>query len=334
MNLALFHQNLLQWYAIYGRHSLPWRHLSGENAPYGVYVSEVMLQQTQVKTVLERFYAPFMQRYPTLTSLANANESIVLKSWEGLGYYSRARNLYHSAKLCVKHYKGTLPCDKQKLLGLKGIGDYTAGAILCFGYKQAVSFVDSNIARILCRIYNLSSPTQKTLQDFAAQILNPSDAFNHNQALMDLGALICTAKNPSCMLCPLNTICTGKTQPHLYPKPKKNVLKKQILNLALCVDEEGKIAFVQSQEKLYHGLYNLPLFPVTCKDLESYAFVGEFKHHYTIYQLNVRIYRIDIKIFKIYFKNNKNIIFLHLSMLQDKPLSKLCIKALQKAGFY
>ncbi|TLD79772.1 A/G-specific adenine glycosylase [Helicobacter sp. MIT 05-5293] len=331
MNLALLHQNLLQWYATYGRHSLPWRHLSGENAPYGVYVSEVMLQQTQVKTVLERFYTPFMQQYPTLASLAYADESKVLKSWEGLGYYSRARHLHHSAKLCVKHYEGKLPCDKQKLLGLKGIGDYTAGAILCFGYRQIVSFVDSNIARILCRIYALSSPTQKTLQDLAAQILNPSDAFNHNQALMDLGALICTAKNPSCLLCPLNPICAGKIQPHLYPKPKKNTLKRQILNLALCIDTKGKIAFVQSQEKLYYGLYNLPLLPAHCNDLESYAFVGDFKHHYTIYQLDVRIYRIDTKTLKTYFKPN-DITFFDIAMLQDKPLSKLCIKALQKAG--
>ncbi|RDU59007.1 A/G-specific adenine glycosylase [Helicobacter sp. MIT 14-3879] len=332
MELALFHQNLLQWYALYGRHSLPWRNLYGENAPYGVYVSEVMLQQTQVKTVLQRFYTPFMQKYPTLSSLAKASEQEILKSWEGLGYYTRARNLHHSAMFCVQHYAGKLPCTKQQLLGLSGIGDYTAGAILCFGYRQAVSLVDSNIARVLCRIYALSSPTQKTLQNLAKKLLNPLNAFNHNQALMDLGALVCSAKNPSCLLCPVNAFCAGKTQAYLYPKPKKKAFAKQILNLALCIDKSGKIAVLQSQENLYRGLYNLPSISVECEKIESCTFLGQFKHHYTKYQLDVRIYGIRDDMLQACFAAHENIEFLSTDTLKSKPLSMLCVKALQKTG--
>ena len=127
---------LLEWYAIQGRISLPWRTLKGENAPYGVYVSEIMLQQTQVKRVAESYFAPFLNAFPTLESLAKANLDSILKQWEGLGYYSRARNMQKAAIICCEKHNATLPNTRQDLLTLPGIGAYTSGAILCFGFSK------------------------------------------------------------------------------------------------------------------------------------------------------------------------------------------------------
>ncbi|MDX5764147.1 hypothetical protein SIK57_19525, partial [Clostridioides difficile] len=157
-----------------------------------------MLQQTQVKSVLERFYFPFLQKFPTLESLANANEDELLKAWQGLGYYTRARNLKKAALECVDKFGAKLPKDVEDLKKLSGIGAYTAGAIACFGYDQKVSFVDGNIRRVLSRLFALENPSMKELEKRAKELLNLNHAFDHNQALLDIGALVCVGKNAKC----------------------------------------------------------------------------------------------------------------------------------------
>lgn len=323
-----FHQNLLDWYFQFGRLDLPWRNLPTQsstphpklihtNRAYGVYISEVMLQQTQVSVVKERFYFPFLERFPTLSSLANAPESEVLHSWQGLGYYTRARNLQKSAKECMQRFNGTLPSSTQELKTLSGIGDYTAGAIACFGYGEAVSFVDGNIARILSRLFALSSPTPNTLKEKAQEILNLNNPFDHNQALLDLGATLCTPKNPSCLLCPLQEFCLGKCNPSIYPTPKRSTLTPLELHLGFF-KKDGKISLLKSTQKLYHGLYN----PITLEQVdEDDELLGIFSHHYTRYKIKAYVYLCKNEL--------EDAEYFSFSELENLPLSNLCKKALR-----
>lgn len=266
MHLKAYHKALLSWYDKNGRKNLPWRtfgtplcdeRLRGIDAAYGVYISEIMLQQTQVNRVLENFYFPFLQKFPNLQSLANADESEILKAWQGLGYYSRARNLKLCATSCVARFNGHLPENVSELTRLEGIGAYTAGAIACFGYKKAVGFIDGNIKRVFSRLFALANPTQSLLQSKANELLCEQNAFDYNQALIDLGALVCTPKLARCALCPLDEWCAGKNAPQKYPQSKK--VEYERLNLSLFVVRLGdKIALQKSKQNLYKGLYNLP----------------------------------------------------------------------------
>lgn len=352
LNLAPFMRRaLFEWYVVYGRVSLPWRNLKGENAPYGVYVSEIMLQQTQVSRVLGMYYGPFMKTFPTLMDLANAQEELVLKMWEGLGYYSRARNLHKSAKICLELYGGRLPKDYGKLLSLPGIGKYSAGAILCFGFGESVGFVDGNIRRVFCRLFALSEPKQSELEDYANLLVDPIQSFEYNQALLDMGALICTPKSPLCRSCPLGSLCKGKHSPNLYPRPKSRSLKLLTLHFGICVDAEGRIGVSKGMQKLYYGLYNLPaLDQFSAQKCGQY--VGECKHHYTIYAICAKVWAIsyeklsEIERFDLgglqiqHMGNNahntakaQDLEFFTLPELASKPLSSLCKKALKVGGF-
>lgn len=219
--METLHNALLKWYEEFGRKGLPFRNLKGVNAPYEVYISEVMSQQTQISTVIERFYSPFLKAFPTLKDLANAPLEEVLLLWRGLGYYLRAKNLKKSAEICVKEHNSQLPNDYQSLLKLPGIGTYTANAILCFGFREKSACVDANIKRALLRLFGLDpNTTAKDLQIKANDFLNLNESFNHNQALIDLGALICSPK-PKCAICPLNPYCLGKNNPEKHTLKKK-----------------------------------------------------------------------------------------------------------------
>lgn len=287
MNLPLLHSRILAWYAKEGRKSLPWRDKSMENRAYRVLISEIMLQQTQVKPVLERFYFPFLERFPTLESLANAKEEEVLLQWRGLGYYTRARNLLKCAKTCRDAFNSTLPKSLESLQKLPGIGRYTAGAIACFGFDSAVSFVDSNIKRVLMRFFALQSPSQKVLESKAQDILNPKNPFDHNQALLDIGATLCTPKNPKCPQCPLNPFCKGKESPTLYTptKPSKTLQKSLYIGI---FSQDSKLALSKSQTKLYHNLYNFPTIPKP-QNLKAKK-LGILQHSYTKYHLKLHLY--------------------------------------------
>ena len=204
-------QSLLHWYRKNGRHDLPWR---TTNQPYHIYLSEIMLQQTQVKTVLERFYFPFLQRFPTLRDIACADVDDVLKMWEGLGYYTRARNLHTAAQKC----DGELPKNAYELLLLPGIGRSTAHAIAAFAYKEALPILDANVKRILHRYFALRERNEKNLWEHSYTLLDSKHPFEYNQAMMDVGATICLPKKPLCELCPFESTCQGKSTPLALPR--------------------------------------------------------------------------------------------------------------------
>ncbi len=202
-----FVEKLLQWYQLHGR-SLPWRDTTDT---YHIVVSEVMSQQTQVARVIEKYHE-WIEAFPTLESLAEASQADVLILWKGLGYNSRALRLQQLAKVLVKDYEGKFPQTYDELLKLPGIGPYTAGAVYVFGLKKSTSFVDTNIKRILHRVFDSHelfgwTRTDKEIAVLAKEIYPKQHAYNYHQALMDLGATICQARKPNCEHCPVQEVC-------------------------------------------------------------------------------------------------------------------------------
>jgi A/G-specific adenine glycosylase len=202
-----FRRRLLAWYTRHAR-TLPWR---GERSPYAVLVSELMLQQTQVARVLE-YYPRFLARYPTLEDLAAASDDAVRESWDGLGYYARARNLHATARRVVAELGGVLPRAPEELRQLPGIGRYTAGAVASLAFGARVPAVDTNAARVLARVFALRTRTARARRvwTIAAGLVAPGRPEDLNQALMDLGATVCIARRPRCRACPVRRICASR----------------------------------------------------------------------------------------------------------------------------
>ncbi|HEX6559118.1 MAG TPA: A/G-specific adenine glycosylase [Longimicrobiales bacterium] len=193
---------LLAWYDTHHR-TLPWRE---DTDAYRVWVSEIMLQQTRVETVIP-YYQRWLAKYPTIEALAAADLQAVLKQWEGLGYYSRARNLHKAAGLVHERYQGRLPAEPSELRALPGIGDYTAGAVASIAYNRPAAAVDGNVRRVLSRLYDVAAPTASAIRDCAVQLLDRDRPGDFNQALMELGATVCSSRAPLCKDCPLRAAC-------------------------------------------------------------------------------------------------------------------------------
>ncbi|MCV3456533.1 A/G-specific adenine glycosylase [Campylobacter sp. CNRCH_2016_0050h] len=329
------HESILKWYNENGRKNLPWRILHKEYRKYGseddlkklknidnayaVYISEIMLQQTQVKSVLQNYYFQFLAKFPSLKVLSMASEDEVLKAWQGLGYYTRARNIHKCAKICVQEFNAKLPFDIKELQKLPGIGEYTAGAIACFGFLQAKAFVDANIKRVLSRFYSLQNPNSKLLMQKAKEFLNYDNAFDHNQALLDIGALICLPKNAKCKLCPIESFCSGKNEYEKFHVSKKTQYENIILNI-LIVQKNEQFLLIKSKEKLYFNMYNF----LEYNKEKNAKFIGEFKHSYTKYKINAKVYFLkddDFEDFKVKAFSYKE--------LEHLALSKLALKAFE-----
>lgn len=207
---SMVRRKLLAWYELNGR-KLPWRETKN---PYQIWLSEIMLQQTQVSTVIP-YYKRFIKNYPTIKKLAKTSLMQVLKEWEGLGYYSRARNLYRSAQIIVNQFQGKFPEDRGLLEKLPGIGRSTAGAILSLAFDHREAILDANVKRVLCRLYAIEKNLKdtkvlKVLWEYSQQLLPRKNVSSFNQALMDLGATICTSRKPVCLQCPLEKVCESR----------------------------------------------------------------------------------------------------------------------------
>ncbi len=226
------HSELLHWYASEQR-DLPWR---STDDPYAILVSEIMLQQTQVDRVLPK-YQQFLATFPTLSDLATASTADVISTWVPLGYNMRAVRLQSIARQVIAEYEGRIPDIVEELLKLKGVGRYTAGAIACFAYRKQVATVDTNIYRVLHRIFlGLEHPEPKLNKDqmlaLAEQVLPDGKAFDWNQALMDLGATICTSNNPLCARCPLQEVCNAYTEMREYSLFPSGAVLRQLRKVA------------------------------------------------------------------------------------------------------
>ncbi|MDX2112332.1 MAG: A/G-specific adenine glycosylase [Alphaproteobacteria bacterium] len=286
-DIRVFHQKLHRWYQAHGRRDLPWRRTRD---PYAIYISEIMLQQTQVKTVLERFYTPFLQRFPTLKALADASEKEVLSAWQGLGYYRRARNLRAAAKASA----GTLPQTIEALEALPGIGKNTAHAIAAFAFGQKAAVMEANVKRVLSRLYALKSPSERDLWHKAHELLDRAKPFDYNQAMMDLGALVCLPKDPRCDLCPASSLCLGQRAPQHYPAAKQRkavpVRKKNIL---VYRNHHGEFHATARAGDFLSGLYHFA--EGQTKPARGAKKLGSIRQQYSHFTLDADIYLVQKK---------------------------------------
>lgn len=253
---------LIAWYHD-NKRDLPWRNIDD---PYRIWVSEIILQQTRVAQGTD-YYHRFIQRFPTIETLSKADEDEVLKYWQGLGYYSRARNMHKAAKQITEDFNGKFPETYKEVLSLKGIGNYTASAICSFAYHQPYAVVDGNVYRVLARLFNIGTPIdsskgQKEFAQLAQELLDTDRAADHNQAIMEFGALQCVPALPHCAHCVLNNIClaySNNTVSQLPIKTQKLKVKKRYFNY-LHIQYEGKSYLQQRTDNdIWQNLYEFPL---------------------------------------------------------------------------
>ncbi len=282
-------ERLLKWYRAQKR-ELPFRK---DREPYRIWVSEIMAQQTRIEAMLV-YFERFMERYPTIEALAQAQEDDLLKSWQGLGYYSRAKNLQKAAQVCVEQYGGQLPTTKAQLSQLPGIGDYTAGAIASIAFQEQVSAIDGNVVRVLARYLWLEQPLEtkkerQILEDYLNQHFPaPQDMPDFTQALMELGATICQPKKVQCERCPFQADCLGTKQidplrlPLKKPKAKRKVEEKQVI-IQVAWHENTWWMRVKKRPKkgLLAGLYEfdetMPQVVLKSHSLEPYTHIFSHK---------------------------------------------------------
>ncbi len=259
--ISRIRRRLLAWYDR-SRRDLPWRRTKD---PYRIWVSEVMLQQTRVETVLA-YYARFLRRFPTIVRLARAAPEEVLKAWEGLGYYARARNLHRAAQMLCAHHGGTFPPDPEAFRALPGVGDYTAAAVYSIAFGRPLAVLDGNVRRVLARFLALSSPVDsvsgaKRLRETADRLLSPRRPGDFNQALMELGALACTPRRPGCPACPMVSFCrAGREGAALsYPRKRSSRPVPTVPVAVGVVYKNGRVLVTRRPEKgLLGGLWEFP----------------------------------------------------------------------------
>ena len=258
---GLFRKKLLAWYRRSHR-ALPWRNTRD---PYSIWVSEILLQQTRVSTGVA-YYERFVDRFPTLSDLAEAPIEAVLKVWEGLGYYGRARNLHRAARILKDCWGGKIPSDPEVLRGLPGIGPYTAAAIASIAFDKDAAVLDGNVTRVLCRTHGIEkdprhSPTRARLQALAESLLPKGNAARFNQALMELGALVCKPVRPECLACPLEDLCVAHERNIVEQLPVRSPKARVPVRVRVvaAIEHRGRLLFKRRDpEGLLGGLWELP----------------------------------------------------------------------------
>lgn len=328
---------LLNWYHQNGR-TLPWR---DHPDPYAVWVSEIMLQQTRVETVIP-YFEKWMKLFPDVRALANASDQDVLNAWEGLGYYSRARNLHKAAKIVASKFNGELPRDLADLRSLPGIGRYTVGAIASMAFGMDEPTLDGNLRRVFARLFDVEefadSPAgEKILWELASQNLPKGQAGDYNQALMDLGATICLPKNPRCLPCPLIGICESRkngTQ-EVRPVLKAKKVSPHYIHAAAVIITRRRVLLAQRPpDGLLGGMWEFPngrveenpakeltkvinaAYNLRVKEKEA---LGVIQHAYTHFKVTVHVFRCDCAP----IPKNKNLKWVRIIELDDYPMGKV-----------
>lgn len=325
-----FSNTLILWYQT-NKRDLPWRNT---NDAYYIWLSEIILQQTKVAQGLP-YYNVFIENFPTVFDFANANENDILKHWQGLGYYSRARNMHFTAQEIVKNNKGLFPNTFENLKKLKGIGDYTAAAIASMAFKENVGVVDGNVYRVISRYFGIfddisENKTKKVFFDLVNSILPIGNAAEFNQAIMEFGALQCVPKNPDCNSCVFNGSCYAlqhKKISELPVKSKKIIIKKRYFNY-LWITYENEIVLEKRLEKdIWQNLFQMPLLEteksldeteflnLIKKDsrfpnLENITFIEAVKHKLTHQLLEIKFWKVELDIKLVdfeWFKNSENL---------------------------
>jgi len=272
-----FSSRLITWQKQYGRHDLPWQNTAD---PYAIWVSEIMLQQTQVSAVIG-YYSKFMQRFPDIAALADATQDEVLQHWSGLGYYSRARNLHNAAQTIMDEHGGRFPQDFAAIQTLSGIGRSTAAAIASFAFNQVQTILDGNVKRVLARHFAIEGwpgtpKIEKELWSLADTLLPKTDMIAYTQGLMDLGATLCTRSKPQCQLCPLRETCRAYQEHRVHqlptPKPRKATPEKHTTMMILL---QGDAVMLEKRPPtgIWGGLWSFP----EADDHDDYATVAQHR---------------------------------------------------------
>jgi A/G-specific adenine glycosylase len=277
-------EHLVNWFNENQR-PLPWR---ASYDPYQVWVSEVMLQQTQVETALP-YFERFVHEFPSIEHLARASEERVLALWAGLGYYNRARNLMAAARIVVEQHGGRIPSDYDILIELPGVGQYMAGAILSIAFNKSYPVVDGNVRRVLSRLYGWTEENPKALWDAASRIVSQAEPRQVNQALMELGAKVCSFRSPRCLICPVQTFCIAfrAGMQDKIPPIKKRPATVHVHLFAVVSRKRDRYLMKQTE-----GMWEFPIF----SDLPSGSFtkVGSCRHTITHHRLDVSVYEGEI----------------------------------------
>lgn len=299
-----FSKSLIQWY-LQNKRDLPWRNTVN---PYFIWLSEIMLQQTRVAQGLP-YFLRFTSAFPTVFDLAKADEEEVLKLWQGLGYYSRARNLHKTAKQIAFEFDGKFPKTYSELLKLKGIGEYTAAAIASFSYNETVPVVDGNVFRVLSRYFDVetdiaSSGAKKEFTQLAAALIQEGEANIFNQAIMEFGALQCVPKNPDCSICVFNDSCLALQQKkvaQLPVKSKKTKVTNRYFNYLVFLDEnENTIIHKRTQKGIWQNLYEFPVLEtITAESDETILSLIENQVFVTNEIREIQLYNPEIIIHKL-----------------------------------
>ncbi|MEP0262457.1 A/G-specific adenine glycosylase [Dokdonia sp.] len=282
---------LISWY-LENKREMPWRQTTD---PYYIWLSEIILQQTRVAQGLP-YYLKFTEAFPTVKDLANASEEEVLKLWQGLGYYSRGRNLHTAAKYIMDEYNGVFPNTYEKLLELKGVGDYTASAIASISFNKPTAVVDGNVYRVLSRIFGIETPINSTLgikefKKLAQELIDAKQPANFNQAIMEFGAIQCKPQNPYCLHCIFNDSCVALQKNSINKLPvklKKTKVKHRHLQYLVFRSKDGRTMLHRRSGKgIWQGLYEFPVIEGAFEDIrfrESELFLKKTAS-YTIYQV-------------------------------------------------
>ncbi len=340
-----FSEILLKWYPL-NKRELPWRNT---NNPYFIWLSEIILQQTKVKQGLP-YYLKFINAFPTVFDLATAKEDKVLKLWQGLGYYSRARNLHFSAKYIVQHYHGVFPKRYSDILNLKGVGTYTAAAISSFSFSLPYAVVDGNVIRLLSRFFGIDIPFdtslgRKKFQNLADTLLDKKNSADNNQAIMEFGAMQCTSKLPKCLSCPFVSICVAYNTNRIEKLPvklKKIKIKKRFLNY-LFLKKDNAVILGKRYSGIWNGLYEFPFLEYSTKksynavlsskewtdffkdiDYKLESVSHEFVHKLSHQHIYAKFWIVNIEELQL-----KNYFFVENSKLNNYPISRLTDKFLK-----
>jgi len=331
--MSLFSTELQLWYDKNHR-DLPWRNTSN---PYFIWLSEVILQQTRVQQGLS-YYFKFVSHYPTVQDLAAADEQEVLNLWQGLGYYSRARNMHKTARYIVAHFKGEFPHTYEDLLSLPGVGNYTAAAIGSFAYDLPLAVVDGNVYRVLSRFFNLdefidTGKGQKSFQKLADEVLDKDRPALHNQAIMELGALVCTPKNPSCDNCPLQISCEAKQKNTWSDLPKKKgkiKVKHRVFHYFVVIQDDALVLQQRGDKDIWANMYEFPLFEGESLPgplLEGITMVKTVTHKLTHQHLEVHFYTC-VALSDLLSKENQ--LLVSFDDLKNYPLPRVVEKFLEE----
>lgn len=327
-------KKIVDWYTENGR-EMPWRETQD---PYKIWISEVILQQTRIAQGTA-YYHRFIENFPTIQSLAEAEIDAVLKNWEGLGYYSRARNLHAAAKQLVGEFGGEFPTHYSQIMKLKGVGPYTARAIGSFAFGNETGVIDGNVLRVMSRVLNDFSPIDSPATRNKFQIIIdkwvenvPSSPFN--QGIMDIGSTICSPTRPACMICPLEADCLGRKEgsTSLLPiKAKKLHRKTQFVQFYLCTNDNGEYAIMRRPEKgVWGGLYEIPNEEVSQEDWESKKcsyegeYLGGFKHIFTHFDMELQVFRLTQAI------SYENVQFVANTNFEKFAFSRAVLKIFEK----